>query len=199
MRDGVRLFVGSVFAVAAVAGCGDSTSTGGNDSGVTPDVAADSPAEQDASASDPQLPPTTGRVAVRAWLAAGHYRSWRCEAMPHAQRLSSPHGSNRICANATLAGAAAAPWPVGSAAVKELYNAAGTRVGYAVYVKARAGTDGANWYWFEEVAPGTVLMTPDPVEADGTVADGFGDRGNPRAVCVGCHASGMDYAFTPRP
>ena len=33
MRDGVRLFVRSLFAAAAVAGCGDSTSTGGNDSG----------------------------------------------------------------------------------------------------------------------------------------------------------------------
>ena len=33
-----------------------------------------------------------------------------------------------------------------------------------------------------------MLPTPEPVEADGTVADGFGDRGNARALCVGCHA-----------
>jgi hypothetical protein len=97
---------------------------------------------------------------------------------------------NRICNNEVLANASAgAPWPVGAASVKELHDAAAPErvVGYAIYLKAREGSDGANWYWFEYVLPTVALDPPAPREADGTVAEGFGDRGSARNVCVGCH------------
>lgn len=144
----------------------------------------------DSDGSEAQ-PPTTGRAAVRAWLAAGAWRRWRCEASAHPAMGLSPHGYDRICNNGVLAGApAGAPWPVGASSVKELHDPANPDqvVGYAVYLKVREGTDGSNWFWFETVRPGFVLNPPVPTDPDGTVAEGFGDRGAARTICVDCHA-----------
>ena len=159
-----------------------------------------------------QQPPTTGRAAVRAWLAAGAWRRWRCEATAHPGGGLSPHVLNRICTNDLLANApAGAPWPVGAASVKVLYapGAPGTVMGYALYVKVRAGGDGDNWFWYEAVRPEFTLDPPVPREADGTIAEGLGDRGAARAICVSCHShsgandSGLigygDFVFTRAP
>ena len=86
---------------------------------------------------DDQTPPTTGHDAIETWLTAGSYKMWHCEQAPHAPRSPSPHlGMNKICSNTLLSSAAASPaaeYPVGAAAVKELYDMAGTTLnGYAV-------------------------------------------------------------------
>lgn len=137
-------------------------------------------------AAGPQTPPSSGRVDLEAWIAAGHYRAWHCEPEPHASRAPSPHGLDRICSNDALSGSSGSgPYPVGAAAVKELYGGApGTVTGYAVYLKVAEGSGGASWYWYERI---------------GTrgVADGLGTSGSARTICVGCHASApRDFVFT---
>lgn len=156
----------------------------------------------DASVSldDPQLPPTSGFVDVEAWLAKGHYKSWKCESAPHAARSPSPHGINRICNNAKLTAQPAGPgeYPVGAAAVKELYSDdAGTIIGYAVEVHTSAGKNTANWYWYER---NPTLGAPAKNGSAGLVADGVGPdegvAGGPtQQICTGCHmAAGADAA-----
>lgn len=141
----------------------------------------------------PQMPPSGG-TEVEAWIARGYYLGWQCEATVHAGRAPTPHGFNRICSNNAISESAtgSAPWPKGAAAVKELHAtiAGGTPIGYAVYVKqAPSSAEGANWYWYERL--------PAP---DGVVADGRGDAGPARTICVDCHAgAGSDPAHTPSP
>lgn len=144
-----------------------------------------------------QTPPT-GHDAVEAWLTAGDYKSWHCEPAVHEARSPSPHGFNRICSNdlvaANVSGTGA--WPMGAAAVKELYAAQdGAIIGYAVYLKQAADSaDGANWYWYERVP----LDSEAPHDANGVVADGTGGSGTAMTICVGCHAgAGSDAAHTP--
>jgi hypothetical protein len=140
-----------------------------------------------------------GGAAVEAWIAGGAYKSWHCEAMPHAARSPSPHGINRICSNDTASAfSGTGERPEGTAAVKEIYDDKGTSiVGYAVYLKTQATTaQGANWYWYERVP----LSSPAPHDAMGVVADGLGTSGPPKDICVGCHAAaGSDAAHTPSP
>jgi hypothetical protein len=139
---------------------------------------------------DDQTPPT-GASAVEAWIAQASYKTWACEPAVHAARSPSPHGFNRICSNDLIANNATATteWPEGAAAVKELYESldATTPIGYAVYLKhAPESASGANWYWYERT--------------ESVVADGNGDVGAPKQICVGCHAgAGTDAAHTPSP
>jgi hypothetical protein len=145
-----------------------------------------------------QMPPM-GATAVEAWLKKGSYRAWHCEKKAHEFRAPSPHGFNRICSNDLIADDAkgSGDWPEGAAAVKELYAAADDKdpVGYAVYLKTKDDSaDGANWYWYERVP----LDHPAPHDKDGVVADGMGDSGPAKTICVGCHvAAGSDAAHTP--
>jgi hypothetical protein len=133
-----------------------------------------------------------GATAVEAWLATGAYKQWHCESALHASRDPSPHGFNRICSNDLIAAMATGTttWPKGAAAVKELFASATdtTPGGYAVYLKTDADSAaGANWYWYERMAGST-----------SAVADGMGNAGAPKSVCVGCHmAAGADAAHTP--
>ena len=135
--------------------------------------------------------PPTGASNVEAWLKTGAYKSWHCESAVHEARSPSPHGFNRICSNDAISTNATgtANWPEGAAAVKELYdNAAGTTpTGYAVYLKTNADSAaGANWYWYERIPGNTV------------VADGLGNAGVAKSLCVGCHgAAGSDAPHTP--
>ncbi|HKU38229.1 MAG TPA: cytochrome P460 family protein [Polyangiales bacterium] len=139
------------------------------------------------------LPPQGAR-AVEAWLATGAYEDWTCEPEVHEARSPSPHGWNRICSNDAIASHARDKdaWPLGAAAVKELYASADAKQpkGYAVYVKTEADSaDGAHWYWYERLTP-----DGDPV------ADGMGDEGTAKTICVACHAAaGSDDAHTPSP
>ncbi len=123
--------------------------------------------------SDPQLPPTSSAADINAWLAEGHYKSWACESAEHEAVSPSPHGFNRICSNDVLSGhAGTGEYPVGSAAVKELWDAMGGEViGYATYRHTKAGTTGDTWFWFEVVP----LDHPAPHDEDGVVAFGPGD------------------------
>ncbi len=134
-------------------------------------------------AQQAQTPPE-GDANLQTWLAQGFYKNWTCESAPHDARSPSPHGRNRICSNDTLALAQQAPWPVGSAAVKELFDDNDNQVGVAVYRKTAEGTDGSNWYWYEKT------------DGDGLVADGHGDTGVPLTVCVDCHSHANDFVFT---
>lgn len=152
-----------------------------------------------ADGSESSQTPPQGAAQVEAWLKTGAYKDWQCEAAVHEARSPSPHGFNRICsndlisANATGQGA----WPKGAAAVKELYTSldASAPAGYSVYLKtADDSAGGANWYWYERLPPAdaTRLGLPE------VVADGMGDSGNAKSICVGCHvAAGTDAAHTP--
>lgn len=150
--------------------------------------------KSDASAS--QTPPQ-GAAAVEAWLKKGDYKDWQCESDIHEARSPSPHGFNRICSNDVISSRAtdSGDWPKGAAAVKELY--AGTDAkqpfGYSVYLKTKSSSDGgASWYWYERFSKD--LGAP----MDGVVADGLGDDGPAKSICVSCHgAAGSDTAHTP--
>jgi Cytochrome P460 len=132
----------------------------------------------------------TEAEALEAWLAAGSYKSWSCEDAVHASRSPSPHGFNRICSNMQVdeARVGDGPWPKGAAAVKELYRSADDTepMGYAVELKvADDSAGGAGWYWYERIGTDAV-------------ADGLGDSGAPKSICVSCHtAAGSDAAHTP--
>jgi hypothetical protein len=59
-----------------------------------------------------------------------------------------------------------------------------------VYLKLSADSaGGANWYWYED--------NPTLNPAGGVVADGKGDAGNPKTVCVGCHVAAASDAAHP--
>lgn len=191
---------------AALAACGDDTTgTGGSGGSDTTSTSTTSGGTTSATSSsstgggtmltvDAQTPPQGGVAPMKAWLATGDYKKWKCEAAEHAQSGSSPHGFNRICSNAKLSGAGATgDFPVGAAGVKELWDKAGGVVtGYAVYVKTQADSaGGANWYWYEDA--------PSINPPGGVVADGFGTAGVPKDVCVGCHIkAGPGFAPTSR-
>ncbi|HEY6881614.1 MAG TPA: hypothetical protein VI299_26490 [Polyangiales bacterium] len=145
-----------------------------------------------------QLPPQ-GATSIEAWLASGAYKTWQCEPAVHAARAPSPHGYNRICSNDAISAnkGAGGPWPKGAAAVKELYASAdaSTPFGYSVYIKtADDSAEGANWYWYERLPKEQAAK----FELPEVVADGLGDRGGAKDVCVACHiAAGRDPAHTP--
>lgn len=175
-----------LLALALLPGCGDDGASGddaGND-------------------DETQVPPTSGMVDMRAWLDAGHYKKWSCEAASHEARAPSPHGWNRICSNDAISSfAGTGEYPVDSAAVKELYDATGkTIVGYAVYRHIKAGTTGDTWYWYEIVPDDSAA----PHDANGIVADGNGGSGPAKDICVSCHSatgsdaahSGHDFVYT---
>jgi hypothetical protein len=132
-------------------------------------------------------------------LKKGDYQKWQCEPAVHAARSPSPHGWNRICSNDLISDnvRARGNWPKGAAAVKELLASATDPkpVGYAVYLKTEADSkDGAGWYWYERVP----LDHSAPHDSRGVVADGLGDDGPEKQICVGCHgAAGSDDPHTP--
>lgn len=136
-----------------------------------------------ATSGDAQTPPT-GEANVESWLAQKMYNAWKCEPAPHAPRPPSPHGSDRICSNDLLSKhEGGGEYPVGAAAVKELYDGSSI-VGYAVYRKVGAGHGGESWYWYEKIR-------------GGLNADGTGGSGEPKDVCVSCHAGAPnDFVFT---
>jgi hypothetical protein len=64
-----------------------------------------------------------------------------------------------------------------------------------VYVKTSADSNGgANWYWYEIVPSESTA----PHDANGIVADGLGNGGPAKDICVACHgAAGSDAMHTP--
>ncbi len=130
-----------------------------------------------------KMVPPQGADAMLAWITNGYYLEWNCEAEPHAARPSSPHGRNRICSNDLLSTNEAELYPIGAAGVKEIY-ADDSIAGYAVYLKTTDEAGGASWYWYE-------------ILNSGVIADGIGDAGIEKNVCVGCHVKAeKDMVFT---
>ena len=140
------------------------------------DVAVtDTPGPEAAAPDAPpagQIPPQ-GRRLLDPWLAAGHHKSWKCEAGPLNPRMGSPHGRVRICSNDLASRHGSGPYPVGAASVKEIYY--GARIGvFAVSIKVAPGTGGRTWYWYEQ-----------------NDMEGVGAPG-----CAGCHGrAGTDHVF----
>lgn len=163
-------------------------------------MGAETGSTADASAGTPQSPPMGG-PSVEAWLAAGWYKQWHSESAVHAARSPSPHGFDRVYSNdvINMSATGTGSWPLGAAAVKELFasTTGTTPVGYAVYLKTQADSaSGANWYWYERVP----LSSAVPHDANGVVADGLGGSGTAMTICVSCHAAaGSDTAHTPSP
>ena len=151
------------------------------------------PAPAPVTPGDSQTPPTGTDADITAWLTKGDYKAWTCEAAPHDARLPSVHTvKNRICSNKIVSQHASGEYPIGSANVKEIYDAAGTTiVGYALYRKMAAGGSDS-WYLYEKTT------------ADGIVANGLGTGGTAKTICVGCHNGagsdanhpGHDFVYT---
>ena len=126
-----------------------------------------------ARAFDPQRPPTD-TTELAAWLSAGFYKDWVCEAAATAKTNGASaihaHGNlNRVCSNLILAASSASAdreFPEGAASVKEVYDQSGRVTAFAVSVKVAARSDGGNgWFWSEGTAAGKGL-----------------------AGCIGCHS-----------
>jgi len=121
------------------------------------------------------LPATTAEYP--AWLATNAYLTWLCDSTRQAPVSPSPHGQNIICINPALAGArgGSGQWPVGSAAVKITYNAAGVENGRYLDVRTSdaAGAAGWNFTWPSGNAAGSAA-----------------------AGCTGCHSgSPRDFVW----
>lgn len=186
--------------VALIAACdsGNGDSDSGS-SGVETTNSSNMTEPTDGGGDDETQVPPQGYDAIEAWLAAGHYKSWKNQPAVVEPIDISPHGKQRIYTNQLHSDHAGmmTEYPVNAAAVKELYDDAGTTiVGYAVYLHISAGTTGANWYWYERIPKDSPLM-PDPVT--GVFADGVD-----LPQCVGCHSAagsdaahpGHDFAYT---
>lgn len=159
----------------------DPTEGGGDPSTGGDDPPADSGSS---SGGDPQpLPPTSG-AELRPWLAAGEYLGWQAESGVHPS--TGPHfGGVRTFVNDVLHDsleAGATSHPPGSAAIKELYGAGDTVLGWSVEIKLQADSAGGDgWYWYEDYQ-------------DSVYADGTGE-----GICTGCHGGGNDYVLSPFP
>lgn len=140
--------------------------------------------EQDDPNAVPTTPPT-----LYQYLEAGSYKGFDHESAYHAS--AGPH---QVLVQAYLNPAlvqsltAGNPQhPVGSAAVKELYDANGALIGWAVMVKQRDDiTDGTAWFWYE-------------TQRGPTRADDPNYAGDGRGVCIECHGEGKGFIRIPFP
>ncbi len=170
---------------AGCPGASDAGCPGPSDAGCPGPSDAGCPGPSDAGCPGPSDAGCPGASALpadpamwAAWLATESYLSWNCDATMQAPLADSPHGQNIICINDTLDGArdGAGPYPVGSAAVKITFDAAGNRVGRYIDTRQEAAAGAASWYFYVEGGP-----------------QGRGDS-MATAGCAGCHASGgRDY------
>jgi hypothetical protein len=131
--------------------------------------------------------PTSG-ADLFPWLQANEYAGFTAESGKHAS--TGPHGGNvRTFLNPILFDAlsnGSTNFPVGSAAVKELWGNGTKLLGWAVFVKTQADSAGGNgFYWYENYST---------TDASNPVADGNGV-----GLCSGCHSNGTDYFLTPFP
>ncbi|MBL8913485.1 MAG: hypothetical protein JNM17_22490 [Archangium sp.] len=121
---------------------------------------------------DPEL------EAMLELARSGEYRTWSREPAPH--RSAGPHSTVRTFINPTLEQSLRAgdtTFPVGSIALKELFDGPGTkRTGWAIDWKLEDG-----WRFFEGFDPSL-----NEYFLKGT------DNG-----CAGCHRPGVDYLLTP--
>ncbi|MCA9705527.1 MAG: hypothetical protein KDK70_06760 [Myxococcales bacterium] len=143
--------------------------------------------EDDTGTADDTGGPTidvpTDAAGLATWLADESYAGWSAESAVHDATGNSPHGRVRTYFNDVLEasfGAGNESHTVGSASVKELYDAMDTRVGWAVMVKIAEGDAADTWYWY--------------IDNGGATMDGNGLGG-----CNGCHSAGTDRVVTAYP
>jgi hypothetical protein len=139
--------------------------------------AGDDPADAPA---DGAVMGTRTAASTAKWLATGEYLTWQCEEATHPARPGSGHARNRICSNDLLSTTPdGAPFPVGSATVKELLDGSDHIIGYAFMEKAGASDGGRGWYWYEVVGASTYAAS-------------YGS-----SLCAGCHrGAAHDFVFT---
>jgi hypothetical protein len=134
---------------------------------------------------DDTVPPVVD-AELQAWLAAGSYTGFLPESGPHDSE--GPHGGTvRTFLNRQLAGSlddCAESHPVGSAAVKELFDD-GVLDGWAVMVKTQPGPGADAWYWYEVFSTAPDADAPYSGQANDT--------------CTGCHDGGLDAVRTRWP
>lgn len=123
--------------------------------------------------------------ALPQWLQTFGYRVWA----PQTDiRATGEHGGERLYFNDALAAsmrAGAAEHPIGSAAVRELYDAdLRTLKGFALMHKTGpSGPTAEGWYWYE-------IFGTNP-DAEPTVAQSAAQG------CVGCHSHAVDFVHSP--
>jgi len=128
-----------------------------------------------------QTPPISSAAAIEAWLQAGSYKNWACEAQAQAPRAGSGHTPARICSSPLLELQGDGNFPVGAASVKELFSN-GQLNGYALGVKVQAGNSADSWFWYERIGSSTF--------ANSTAA----------AICENCHRTApRDRVFVTVP
>ena len=176
----------AILSVFLCAGCGDSQSdppsalvdaSTASDAGAGGDAADAGPV----SVSDAGIDiPLGSQAEIEAWLKAGAYKDWACEASPHASRPGSGHSANRICSNGKLSeDTGSGAYAVGAAGVKELFDSGGNINGYAIYAKVKPAEGGDTWFWYERIG-------------SSIIANGVGV-----SLCMGCHAGApRDHVFT---
>ncbi len=130
---------------------------------------------EDAGAVDVTQTPPEGDAALKEWLAAGHHEDWACQPDITDGSPSSVHGRKRVCFNDALADTPTdIAYPIGAAAVKEIYDDEDVRTGTTVLLKVKARDEAASWYWYERSGDFVLTDSRDSI------------------VCSGCHASARD-------
>ncbi|MEM9459018.1 MAG: hypothetical protein AAGF11_32875 [Myxococcota bacterium] len=164
--------------------CPDDSGSDGDDSGSGSGSGSGSSAGSADETGTPMIEVPTDAAALLTWLEAESYSGWSAESAIHDQTGNSPHGRVLVYFNDVLDAsfdAGNTNHTVGSASVKELYDAADARIGWAVMVKVTDGEDANSWYWY--------LNANGSVNADGTGVGG----------CEGCHSAGVDRVITAYP
>lgn len=190
------LGIGVISQMASCSSPTSGTETSGTETSTeatTESTVADSgnnPPESTASEATPTDTTASGSVPTNAddlmkFLQEGKYKSWPKESKVHAATLGSPHGPVLVYVNEILdqsLKAGNSTHPVGAASIKELYQSDMTTLnGYAVMVKATAGSGGNTWYWYEKIGSNVVANSTGAV------------------VCTGCHSPGKDFFRTEYP
>ena len=137
----------------------------------------------------------TNKDDLFAFVKAGEHRAWTHESA--LRETDAPHGTyvvaylNSILEKSMKAGIDT--HPVGSAAVKEMFDESRDPAGWAVSVKVKPDSDGGNgWYWYETTS--NVDANAIPVRGTRT-GEGLG-----AGICIGCHGRfGSDYVVIGYP
>ena len=133
-------------------------------------------------ASGADLVPPVESAALFQFLKNESYKTLPSE--PEIHPSFGPHGDVLVFANQRLIDSLNAnsdSHPVGSAAIKELYEDGGL-IGWAVEVKVAEESAPESWYWYETFD----LETGTPI-----IPDGLGIKD-----CTGCHNFGDDFVTT---
>lgn len=130
------------------------------------------------------VPDGSDLAAVQVWLDSGAYLEWERHDPPPGPGMT---GGARVYLSPELAASlrsGASIHPMGSAAVREIVDAAdpSVMIGWSMNHKVDAGEGGDTWMFYE------VFSTE--IDAVPLVAE----RG--AAGCVGCHGEGRDYVLS---